>query len=712
MFKEVRLEEIQHEHPLTLEDLQSIYQGYEEDDDDFDDLDLIAMQNFKGICDICGRGIDWYHRYYYKCSRWSSCSYSIHKFCGERLTTFQFPAHPIHTLHLNKTSHSWKCHSCHTIHRDGICYHCSTCNYEIDLPCVTFAEQTIIHHPGHPHQLISLAINPTLCKCYPCGKEHKGVFYHCITCFKFSVHVDCVTLPFKLTLEHHVHMLTLSYSSSGMPLNSICRICGMNMSRSIWLYKCSKCRYYAHLDCATSTGGAFMCIFSRGIGRTYTNFKAIDYPNVTHYPLLDESYNMLPHQVLRGNYRDFEKIKFDKGSYIHSSHNHPLLLIDNAPDSKSIIENQPTSLHNPMKRIKLVCDGCLRPITKMPYFVCINQVVSGCNFYLHEWCTRLPCKLKNHPGHPKHPLVLFYFTPGFKCNTRFNVTTRFVCNACGLDCNGFGYVCSICNYVVDVHCGFIPKRIMHEAHPSHLLSRVDALSIQSNNTIEVCNACDSVCTTTKIYFKCSYCAFYLHNPCALHLPKTIRNKCDRHPLKLSYSPIENHKSEYFCEVCEGILEPEKWFYHCQECGQSIHTTCAPLILQSEQDNNDYLSNQHGVYKFLNMKFGGLLVIEGHQHHFSFLAGTKSDSWCFVCRVDMQSKLIFKCITCKIAFHIRCVIEGLDTWSSILDKSEVRSEWRSIGFRYPLKFRPPPRFFDEKEVVRPVTQHHKLVGEAE
>ncbi|KAL8236644.1 hypothetical protein R6Q59_017725, partial [Mikania micrantha] len=141
MFEEVRIEEIQHEHPLIFEDLQSMYQDYEEDDDDFDDLDLIAMQKFKGLCNICGLGIDWYHRYYYKCSRWSSCSYSIHKFCGELLTTFQFPIHPSHTLLLNKTSDTWVCDSCYADHRDGTCYRCSTCNYQIDLRCATLADQ-------------------------------------------------------------------------------------------------------------------------------------------------------------------------------------------------------------------------------------------------------------------------------------------------------------------------------------------------------------------------------------------------------------------------------------------------------------------------------------------------------------------------------------------------------------------------------------------
>ncbi|KAI3801338.1 hypothetical protein L1987_29442 [Smallanthus sonchifolius] len=695
-FKEVQPEEIiQHEHPLILEDLQSMFQNYEEDDDDFDDLDLIAMQNFKSKCDICGLGIDWYHRYYYKCSQ-SSCSYSLHKFCGEMSTTFQFPAHPIHTLHLNKRSNSWSCHSCHTKHRDGICYHCSICNYEIDLRCVTFAGHIMIHHPGHPHPLISLTVNPALSMCYSCGKEHKGVFYHCTTCFNFSIHVNCVTLPFKLTLNHHVHMLTLSYSFSVIPYYSKCRICGMSISKHIWLYKCSKCRYYVHIDCATLRGEPFMSIFSHGITMTDSNFEAADYPNLLHYPLPDESYNML-HHVLRGDYQHFDKImilkkvnKHKQGLHIHSSHKHPLLLI-NSPK---------TSLHNPYKRIKLTCDGCLRPITTMPFYMC-SRADSGCGFYLHEWCTRLPSELKNHPGHPQHKLVLFHFPPSDLAYTGFT------CNICGLCCNGFGYVCSNCNYLVDVNCGYIPARITHEAHPNHLLSRVDASSIQSGSTTMACNACAVIISGSELCFRCSFCDFYLDNRCALHLPKTIKNKYDKHPLKLSYSPIENHKSEYFCEVCEEELIPEKWFYHCQECGQSIHSACAPLILQSEQDVNS-LNDQEGVYKFLNMKFGALRSFRGHHHPLSFLPGTKSDGCCYICLGELQSLLIFKCFTCKVAFHVKCYRKGKKSWQVV---ERLRLDFRP---KHPKHRKEPkhqrPLTFYPNEVMRPITGHWKAIDD--
>ncbi|KAL8254621.1 hypothetical protein R6Q59_032842 [Mikania micrantha] len=205
---------------------------------------------------------------------------------------------------------------------------------------------------------------------------------------------------------------------------------------------------------------------------------------------------------------------------------------------------------------------------------------SKCRFYVHLDCATLR-------GEP----FLSIFSHGF------------VCKVCKLHCNGFGYDCSTCDYRINVHCGFMPKTITHEAHPNHLLSVSYPPSSQS--TSFTCNACDIEIMRSEICFKCTSCDFYLDSRCALHLPKTIKNKYDKHPLNLSYFPIENHKSQYFCEVCEEYLNPEKWFYHCSECGQSIHSACASLILQSEQDVNS--PHVEGVYMFLNIKFG---VIDG------------------------------------------------------------------------------------------------------
>ncbi|KAI3694536.1 hypothetical protein L1987_77503 [Smallanthus sonchifolius] len=638
---------IQHQHPLILEDLQSIYQDYEEDDDEVDDNDLIAKQNFKCTCDMCGLEIDWYNRYYYKCSE-SPCNYSLHKFCAEMPTTLRFPAHPLHTLVLEKGSHSWSCHACLTEHQDGICYHCSTCNYEFDLGCFTFVDRTTIHHPGHPHPLISIIVDPILSKCFACGKKHEGVFFHCNTCFNFSIHVDCVTLPFKFLIQNlHSHMLTLSYSFSIILDNSKCRICRMNIGDELWLYKCSKCRYYVHLDCATSREEPFMSIFSRGMGKTHdANFTAADYPDLLHCPLPDESYNILPHQLaLKGkNYKHFDEIiSTYSGSWWHSRHEHPLRLMNTS--------SLRIPLHDPMKRIKVICNACVRPITTTPFYVCQKRVDDNCDFYLHEWCARIPTKLEKHPCHPQHTLALFHLTPG---DDYF--VTGFECTICRLRCNGSGYVCSTsgCDYRVDVNCGFIPENITHESHPNHLLSLVDPKS-----TI-ACDACDVIINGSELCYRCSWCDFYLDNRV------------------------------------------------------SIHSACAPLILQSEQDVNSL--HVEGVYMFLNMKLGAL--IESTENSLNLLAGVKSHGRCTICDYELQSSLILKDLDDGLVFHVSCLEEFIQPFFDELDDEidpivgmaivdKIRKSKEKLKRQMSADHGVALTFFPSR-VTRPVTWHWKAI----
>ncbi|KAI3801337.1 hypothetical protein L1987_29441 [Smallanthus sonchifolius] len=169
-----------------------MYQNYEEDDDDFDDLDLIAMQKFKSKCDICGLGINWYHRYYYKCSQ-SSCSYSLHKLCGELSITIQFPSHPIHTL-LLKSSNSWSCHSCLVKHQDGIDR--TNRNFE------TAEYPNLIHYP------------------LP-DESYNMLPHHC----NYRVDVHCGFVPERITHEAHPNHLLLRADASSIQTTMACGAC-------------------------------------------------------------------------------------------------------------------------------------------------------------------------------------------------------------------------------------------------------------------------------------------------------------------------------------------------------------------------------------------------------------------------------------------------------------------------------------------------------
>ncbi|XP_076915962.1 uncharacterized protein LOC143575472 [Bidens hawaiensis] len=584
---------------------------------------------------MCEEEIYSFHVSYYTCN---DCDYSLHKFCAELPETQQnHPFHPDHSLRLYK-KYVWRCHICRLKKQNSAyCYYCYICKFRIDIVCATMSVQKM-DHPSHPHQL-QRYFGHMMSYCNSCGDEHSGTFYHCTTCSWFRIHLSCALLPAKLLIQQstnknfgHSHLLTLSYS---FPYNDLkvryfprCRVClkGFDFHEPedksyLWHYRCDKCRYYVHVDCAISMKDAFMSsiLMPAGYGKTYKNFKDEDHPNLIHCPFADENVNLLTHHFLK------------KGESVikRFCHPHPLVLFDT-------ILNGSVSLHDPMKKVELLCDGCVRPITTMPFYKCSQH---DCDFVLHEWCTMLPSQIQDHPHHPEHTLVFVPKTPT-------NSLGLFDCGMCELPCNGFSYGCMQCEYYVDISCGFIPDVITHEAHPNHLLLRIEASSLYKSL---YCKAC-----TQPMYemgFYCPTCDFYLHSKCALLLPRIIRHKYDKHPLTLMYYPAKNHKSEYFCEICEDEFDPAAWFYHCNTCAYSMHTACAPLKLRCEQST--FYKYLNSIFEFLNVKFGRRTKLRDHPHPVTFVQGIKDDGQCIECDRDLQYEMIFKCFQCKFALHYWC-----------------------------------------------------------
>ncbi|XP_076923676.1 uncharacterized protein LOC143585884 [Bidens hawaiensis] len=454
----------------------------------------------------------------------------------------------------------------------------------MDIICATTSEQKM-DHPCHPHQL-QRYFRPLTSACDACKGEHTGTFYHCTTCSHFMIHVNCTLLPAK----------------------------------------CNKCQYYVHVDCATSPNDAFMSsiLMPAGFGKTYKNFKDDDHPNLIRCPFRDENDNPSMHLFI--NKGEFvTKREIDGEMFCHP---HPLILFDT-------LLNGSVSLHDPMKKVELFCDGCVKPITNVPFYKCSQR---HCDSVLHEWCTRLPNKIQDHHDHPKHTLVLMPKIPG-------KLLGLFDCDICGLSCNGFAYGCTQCEYYVDISCGFIPDVITHAAHPNHLLRRIKDSSLQM-----VCKAC--WWPVEGVGFHCPTCDFYLHSLCALLLPRTIRHKYDKHPLNLRYHPAENHSGEYFCDICEVEFDPNEWFYHCSTCASSMHSACAPLKLQCEQYT--YSKWNEPIFRYINVKFGGTVEIEDHPYPLTFVQGINADGRCSDCYRQLQYDMIFKCSQCKFAIHYDCL----------------------------------------------------------
>ncbi|KAJ0488345.1 putative chromatin regulator PHD family [Helianthus annuus] len=288
------------------------------------------------------------------------------------------------------------------------------------------------------------------------------------------------------------------------------------------------------------------------------------------------------------------------------------------------------------------CNACLVPIVENMTFYKCKFNGQGCNFLLHEWCTRLPAELKGHGYREEHTLLLLP-------KVVENVFYWFQCGVCNDLCNGFAYSCVQCDWKIDVWCAITRDKIKHKSHPNHLLSSNDGHNRSGEDGY--CRMCLSgFIDNNEISFSCRQCGFHLHLGCALLLPETIRHRYDKHPLSLAYSPIENHEGDYFCEVCEEELNPNAWFYHCHECVQSIHTTCAPLVPQSKA----YL---YGGLKVLRrqIKERRIYKPECHPHPLSFLLGSRSDGECTKCGKDIYYDYILKCSGCKFVIHAeRCL----------------------------------------------------------
>ncbi|KAI3777721.1 hypothetical protein L1987_47523 [Smallanthus sonchifolius] len=264
----------EHEHPLTLKDLWSKQQQHEEEseeDEEENDDDLIAKQDFRSLCILCEEEINWFHRYYYTCCQ---CDYSFHQFCVELPERWEDICHA-HTLYFLQQRGEWWCDICYRKHKPHHSrYHCSQCDFNVDVNCVVKEMlKNTMHHPSHIHPLVCMT-KQILSKCDACGEEHKGTFYRCTMCPHSFIHKDCAFLPKKLQIQHttnnfysHIHPLTLEYSFPDADQSSKnfprCRVCLQYFyNENLWIYKCEKCRYYTHLNCATSRNESFMSILT------------------------------------------------------------------------------------------------------------------------------------------------------------------------------------------------------------------------------------------------------------------------------------------------------------------------------------------------------------------------------------------------------------------------------------------------------------------
>ncbi|XP_019084303.1 PREDICTED: uncharacterized protein LOC104709579, partial [Camelina sativa] len=191
----------------------------------------------------------------YKCHE---CDVSFHVNCVWRPSELKpqsevnHSSHSSHHLKLNTGQppdySDGKCRLCGK-EIDELYYHCSSCNFTLDMHCVLNPPpETLRDTKAHDHTLILLPRLDSF-TCNACGLKGDRSPYLCVQC-GFMIHQDCLDLPRVIKTNRHGHRISRT-SVLGV-VNSICGVCLENMDWTCGGYSCQRCPgYFVHSKCAT-----------------------------------------------------------------------------------------------------------------------------------------------------------------------------------------------------------------------------------------------------------------------------------------------------------------------------------------------------------------------------------------------------------------------------------------------------------------------------
>ncbi|KAI5560405.1 hypothetical protein BDE02_16G045500 [Populus trichocarpa] len=204
---------------------------------------------------------------FYSCA---TCKFFLDKTCIElpRRKMWQY-----HQLQLLSSWNLWDhdlfyCYVCNQYSR-GLRYKCAICGLSIDVRCFKSLKDSF-KHEGHEHPLYLPADRKNILRCsnggrWPppllaadgeniphcsgcCVSEESKVFFKCAVC-DFKLGMKCATLPYKARHEYDDHPLFLTYINEN-DYQPSCIICEKDRDPKLWFYRCEKCDFDAHPECA------------------------------------------------------------------------------------------------------------------------------------------------------------------------------------------------------------------------------------------------------------------------------------------------------------------------------------------------------------------------------------------------------------------------------------------------------------------------------
>ncbi|KAG7599173.1 DC1 [Arabidopsis suecica] len=482
-------------------------------------------------CATCGKVGDGYP---YKCLE---CRLTIHVICGKYATEVNHPSHSLHPLKLfNGEPPAYtdgKCRLCCKKLVDEAFYHCSSCNFTLDLHCF-FNPPPIYHYDLniHAHKLTRM---PKMISftCTTCGLHGDRSPYVCLPC-DFTAHSDCSGFPWVININRHDHRV------SRTPLigvvNSVCRICQKKMDWTCGGYSCKRCPDSVyHTKCATRKD-------------VWDGREMKDIP--------EEKEDIEPFKVI-----DENTIQH----FLHKSHN---LRLDK---SGTFIEERS-------------CKACTYPIYHHSFYSCMS-----CDYMLHEICANMPTRKRhmviNKPYyldgrrhnfnceacglccngfkysiddglrygldmrcasvtepfvHQSHPHPLFYTSP------------RGVCSVCNKEAHHvLRCVEDNCKYVLDFKCALLPYDVKHRVD-DHFISLCYGEDASGKYW---CDICEKETDPNTWFYTCKDCGVTLHIDCVLGDFRALEP--ERTVTRMEYKGVQsvtfsnNSMSRPLCNQCKS-----------------------------------------------------------------------------------------------------------------------------------------------------------------
>ncbi|XP_018455979.1 uncharacterized protein LOC108827125 isoform X2 [Raphanus sativus] len=428
-----------------------------------------------------------------------------------------------------------KCRLCGRKVDKELFYHCSSCNFTLDMRCVLNPPpQSLLDLKAHDHQLTLLPRLDSF-TCNACGLKGDRSPYACFQC-GFMIHQDCLSLPRVININRHDHRVSRT-SVLGV-VNSVCGVCRKKVDWTLGGFACKRCPdYVAHSKCATRND--------------VWNGKELQ-------GVPEEEEDIEPYVVIDDNrIQHFSH----KEHYLRRIHGNGIVYEEN-------------------KR----CNACTHPIGLQSFYSCMD-----CDFSLHQNCAECPKKKRHvlhneqltlvtnkelevfwcnachrisngfmykdgekkldllcgsipepfvHPSHPQHPLYNIPIEEDKECNGCNNL------EYCVLRC-----IEDDCGFVLGFKCITLPQVVNHIAY-DHPLSLCDGEKETSGKYW--CDICEGETSPEKWFYTCKDLWASLHTKCVLGdslglMPRSVVKLWGK-----SYEVVLNKSvTRPFCSKCKS-----------------------------------------------------------------------------------------------------------------------------------------------------------------